>query len=309
MNLIEIENIQVTYPNGVKVLDGLSVSIPKGKIVTLIGESGSGKTTLLKTINGMVPVSGGNIRVFDKDIAQWNLIELRRRIGYVIQQIGLFPHLTIEENIQYVPVLMGTRRPEKARELIALVGMSEVYLKRYPRSLSGGQKQRIGVARALAADPELLLMDEPFGAVDEITRSRLQEELLDIQRKLSKTIVFVTHDIHEALKMGDVVILFKEGRIVEMGSPSEMIFNHNSAYAQEFFGYKHYNTYLNETRVRTLPVIKAPYSDVLPAVHVDDRLVELVTIAMRDTVNGFNVFNEYGYIGQFYIGGCKDIKK
>src|SRR3954464_9568001 len=198
-------------------VDHLSLTVPAGEICVLVGPSGGGKTTALKLVNRLIPLSSGDIRIDGTSILQLDLIELRRSIGYVIQQIGLFPHMTVEGNIGTVPRLLGWDRKRiraRARELIELVGLDpDRDAKRYAAELSGGQRQRIGLARALAADPPVMLMDEPFGALDPITRDRLQQEFLALQARIRKTVVFVTHDIDEAIKMGDRIAVLREGGV------------------------------------------------------------------------------------------------
>ena len=211
--------------NGTEVLKDLSFSIAKGELITVIGSSGCGKTTMLKLINGLLTPDSGKICINGENIAETNQIELRRRIGYVIQNIGLFPHLSVEKNIEFSPHLLKYDKKNAARiarRLIETVGLSADLLSRYPNELSGGQKQRVGVARALAASPEILLMDEPFGALDEITRARLQSELLKIRRKLDLTIVFITHDLKEASKLGDRIFVMDKGTLVSVCTPKEL---------------------------------------------------------------------------------------
>ena len=211
--------------NGTEVLKDLSFSIAKGELITVIGSSGCGKTTMLKLINGLLTPDSGKICINGENIAETNQIELRRRIGYVIQNIGLFPHLSVEKNIEFIPHLLKYDKKNAARiarRLIETVGLSADLLSRYPNELSGGQKQRVGVARALAASPEILLMDEPFGALDEITRSRLQKELLKIRRELDLTIVFITHDLKEASKLGDRIFVMDKGTLVSVCTPKEL---------------------------------------------------------------------------------------
>jgi osmoprotectant transport system ATP-binding protein len=203
-------------------VDECSFAVEQGQLVVLLGPSGCGKTTLLKMINRLYEPTSGRILVDGVDVMQLPATQLRRRIGYVIQQTGLFPHMRIEQNIEVVPRLLGWPRKRidaRIDELLELIGLPREYRRRYPRQLSGGEQQRVGIARALAADPQLLLMDEPFGAIDAITRTRLQDELLQIQRKLHKTILFVTHDVDEALRLADKIIVMREGRIVQFDTP------------------------------------------------------------------------------------------
>ena len=211
--------------NGIEVLKDLSFSIAKGELITVIGSSGCGKTTMLKLINGLLTPDTGKIYINDENIGETNQIELRRRIGYVIQNIGLFPHLSVEKNIEFIPNLLKYDKKTAvriARRLIETVGLSADLLSRYPNELSGGQKQRVGVARALAASTEILLMDEPFGALDEITRAKLQNELLKIRRELDLTIVFITHDLKEAARLGDRIFVMDKGTLVSICTPEEL---------------------------------------------------------------------------------------
>lgn len=225
MNVIELQDITMSYGQG-KILEHFSLSIEQGTFLTIIGSSGCGKTTVLKLINGLLTPEEGRVMVNGQDISKTDINELRRSIGYVIQEIGLFPHMTIEKNICYVPHLYKNRDEEaiyaRARELTCLVGLSPDFLKRYPSELSGGQRQRVGIARALMNSPKIILMDEPFGAVDEITRKRLQEEILRIHKELGGTIVFITHDIKEALKLGTRVLVMDKGEILQDGTPGEV---------------------------------------------------------------------------------------
>lgn len=245
---IEFVNIFKSYDGADIVIDDLSLSVSEGELVTILGPSGCGKTTLLKMVNKLISPNSGSILINGVDIKDIDAIDLRRSIGYVIQQIGLLPHLTIKENITYVLSIMKVdkaKRNARAQELIELVGLPGDYLKRYPRQLSGGQKQRIGVARALAADPKIILMDEPFGAVDEIARTLLQDELMEIQAKLKKTILFVTHDIAEAIKLGTKVVLLNNGKIEQMGTKEELIYSPRSAFVKDFFGLKGFKATLD----------------------------------------------------------------
>lgn len=235
--LIIFEKVEKTYGQ-VVALDEVDIEIKKGEFVVLIGPSGCGKTTFLKLINGLVHPTRGQIIVNNKRISDWDLIQLRRKMGYVIQQIGLFPYMNIAENISYVLKITGKTTAEqfkRAEELIELVEMDTSILYKYPQQLSGGQQQRIGVARALAADPDIILMDEPFGAIDQITRGVLQDEFLKLQKKLNKTIVFVTHDIQEAIKLGSKIAFLKDGKLIQFDTPKNMILNPSNAVVSEIF--------------------------------------------------------------------------
>jgi osmoprotectant transport system ATP-binding protein len=229
------------YPGTTETaVDGLSFTVPAGEICVLVGPSGGGKTTALKLVNRLIELSAGDIRIDGTSIRDQNLVQLRRGIGYVIQQVGLFPHMNVEANIGTVPRLYG--RPKewishRSAELLELVGLDPSYAKRYPAQLSGGERQRIGLARALAADPPLMLMDEPFGAIDPIVRARLQDEFLRLQREVRKTVVFVTHDIDEAIKVGDkIAILRRGGRLAQYDTPSEILENPADDFVAEFVG-------------------------------------------------------------------------
>ncbi|MBE6052946.1 MAG: ATP-binding cassette domain-containing protein [Clostridium sartagoforme] len=237
--MIEFKNVKKSYKNSV-ILDNFNLKIDKGNLVVLIGSSGCGKTTLLKMINRLIETTAGDILVDGKNIKNMDPIQLRRSIGYVIQQTGLFPHMTVRENIEILPKLMGKNEEELAEktiELLNMVGLEpEKYSDRYPVELSGGQQQRIGVARAFAADAEIILMDEPFSALDPITRTELQEELFNIQREYKKTIVFVTHDMDEALNLADKICILKDGKILQYDTPENILKNPSGEYVEEFVG-------------------------------------------------------------------------
>lgn len=238
-SIIKLEEVFKSYGNN-KILNNFNLEIKKGEFLTIIGSSGCGKTTILKLINGLLTPDDGKIYVGGDDISKVNQIELRRSIGYVIQGVGLFPHMNVRKNISYVPNL--TKRESKreielkAEKLIKVVGLSEDMLKRYPSELSGGQRQRIGIARALAASPSILLMDEPFGAVDEITRKLLQEEILRIYKELNVTIIFITHDIKEALKLGTRVLVMDKGEVIQLDAPQEIIENPRTNFVRQLIG-------------------------------------------------------------------------
>lgn len=238
--MLKFENVSKVYADGFKAVNSVNFDIPEGEFLVLIGPSGSGKSTTMKMINRMISHTSGTISIDGKDITKLNAAELRRNIGYVIQQIGLFPHYTIEKNIAIVPELKGWDKEKikaRVKELLTLVGLDpEVYSSRYPKELSGGQQQRVGVARALASNPRVILMDEPFGALDPITRDQLQGELLSLQRKLKKTIVFVTHDMDEALKLGDRIAIMRDGHLLQIDTPEKLLQEPASGFIEEFIG-------------------------------------------------------------------------
>ena len=238
--MIEFKSVTKEFPDGTRAVEDFSLVIPSRKTTVFVGSSGCGKTTLLRMINRMVEPTGGDIEIDEDSILKRDAVKLRRSIGYVMQNSGLMPHFTVIDNVATVPVLSGVPK-KKAREqalaLLDTVGLDRSLAKRYPSQLSGGQQQRVGVARGLAADPNILLMDEPFGAVDPIVRADLQQELIRLQRELGKTVVFVTHDIDEAFLLGDqVVILQKGAQIAQVGSPSEIIENPADDFVASFIG-------------------------------------------------------------------------
>ncbi|MCQ6277189.1 ABC transporter ATP-binding protein [Bacillus sp. V3B] len=238
--MIKFENVSKVYNDGFKAVDSVSFEIFEGELVVLIGPSGSGKSTTMKMINRMIPHTTGTISIDGNDITKLNAAELRRNIGYVIQQIGLFPHYTIAENIAIVPQLKGWDEQDikkRVKELLEMVGLDpEVYSNRFPKELSGGQQQRVGVARALASNPRIILMDEPFGALDPITREQIQGELISLQQKLKKTIVFVTHDMDEALKLGDRIAIMKDGSLLQLDTPEKLLQEPTYGFVEEFIG-------------------------------------------------------------------------
>ncbi|WP_405940147.1 betaine/proline/choline family ABC transporter ATP-binding protein [Streptomyces sp. NBC_00726] len=238
--MIRFEQVGKVYPDGTTAVDGLSFEVAEGELVTLVGPSGCGKTTTMMMVNRLIEPTSGRILVDGRDIARTDPVKLRRGIGYVIQQVGLFPHRTVLDNTATVPALVGWKRArarERAAELLDLVGLDpSVYGSRYPAQLSGGQRQRVGVARALAADPPVLLMDEPFGAVDPVVRERLQNEFLKLQSRVRKTVLMVTHDIEEAVRMGDRIAVYGEGRIEQFDTPGAVLGSPATPYVAEFVG-------------------------------------------------------------------------
>jgi len=238
--MIEFRSVSKQFPNGARAVDDFSLVIPSRKTTVLVGSSGSGKTTLLRMINRMVDPSTGVIEIDGESILSRDPVQLRRSIGYVMQNSGLLPHFKVIDNVATVPVLNGVPRKRaraQALELLDTVGLDRELADRYPSQLSGGQQQRVGVARGLAANPNILLMDEPFGAVDPIVRAELQQETIRLQRDLDKTVVFVTHDIDEAFLLGDQVVILEEGaRIAQVGSPTEIMSNPASDFVADFIG-------------------------------------------------------------------------
>lgn len=239
--MIEIKSLVKHFPGATRpAIDHLTLNVAEGEVCVLIGPSGCGKTTTMRVINRMIEPDSGVVTVGGRNIMAIDPVDLRRSIGYVIQQVGLFPHWTIADNVATVPRLLGwdaSKINARTDELLSLVGMDPpIYRSRFPRELSGGQKQRVGVARALAADPPVMLMDEPFGAIDPITRTRLQDEFLRILRMLKKTIVFVTHDIDEAIKMGDRIAILKDGALVQYDTPEAILAAPSDPFVEAFVG-------------------------------------------------------------------------
>ena len=257
---LEFRGATKRYPNSDRpAVDALTLEVPAGEICVLVGPSGCGKTTAMRMVNRMTEITSGDILVGGRSVREADENELRRHVGYVIQQIGLFPHRTIAENIATVPKLLGwDRRRTAARvdELLDLIGLERELGRRYPAQLSGGQRQRVGVARALAADPPVMLMDEPFGAIDPINRDRLQNEFLRLQAEIRKTVVFVTHDIDEAIKMGDrIAIMQQGGRLAQYARPAELLMHPANAFVEDFVGPDRALKRLSLQRVRDLDLL------------------------------------------------------
>ncbi len=270
--MIRFDRASKRYPDGTMAVDELELEAPTGQITVLVGPSGCGKTTSLRMVNRMIEPTSGTIWLDDTDTAGMPAHELRRKIGYVIQHAGLFPHRTIVDNVATVPYLLGTGKREaraRAMELLERVGLDPAFAKRYPAQLSGGQQQRVGVARALAADPPVMLMDEPFSAVDPVVRDQLQDEFLRLQGELGKTIVFVTHDIDEAIKLGDrVAVLRVGGTLAQVATPSELLSRPVDAFVAEFVGRDRGYRALGFTASGSLPTRDEPsvrMGDTVPA--------------------------------------------
>ena len=278
-------------------LDDLTLEIPAGTFCVLVGPSGGGKTTALKMVNRLVPFDAGDIRIDGRSIADIPVVELRRGIGYVIQQIGLFPHMTIGENVATVPRLLRwdkRRIEERTVELLELVGLEASDADRYPAQLSGGQRQRVGLARALAADPPVLLMDEPFGAIDPITRERLQDEFLRLHRELRKTVIFVTHDIDEAIKMGDRVAIMRDGHLVQIATADDLLAAPTNDFVASFIGA---DRGIKRLRVRTLRDVEMgpPQPDLrAPSLAIDTSLHLALSTMLSESVNHLHVIDADG---------------
>jgi osmoprotectant transport system ATP-binding protein len=251
---IAFDHVTKIYPGGVRAVDDLSLEVNGGETLVLLGTSGSGKTTAMKMVNRLVEISSGRIFIDGKDITEQNAVPLRRRIGYAIQHIGLFPHMTVGGNIAVVPRLMewdSGRIAERTDRLLTMVGLEPAEFRgRYPSQLSGGQMQRVGVARALAADPPIVLMDEPFGALDPITRGQLQNEFLELQAEMKKTIIFVTHDVFEAVKIGDRIAVLDAGRLQQLSTPAELVERPANEFVDSFLGTQRFQLSLLTRTVR-----------------------------------------------------------
>jgi len=237
--MVVLEHVVKQYGDGAKVVDDVSFTVADGETMVLLGTSGSGKTTTLKVINQLIRQTSGRVLIDGQDVSTMGPVVLRRGIGYVIQQIGLMPHLNIMDNITFVLQITGypkSKLRSRAEELLQIMGLPESYLKRHPAELSGGEQQRVGVARALAADPAIILMDEPFGALDPITRDQLQKQLVAIQQSFHKTIIFVTHDVHEAFRLGTKIGVMQKGRLIRLARPVDLVLNQDDPFVREFIG-------------------------------------------------------------------------
>ncbi len=288
--MIRFENVQKTYEGGFTAINSLNLTINKGELFVLIGPSGCGKTTAMKMINRLIEPTGGKIFLDGQDISQINSVELRRNIGYVIQSIGLFPHMTIAENVALVPKLKKWPQADymrRVRELLKMVDLDpDVFAKRYPAELSGGQQQRIGVIRAMAANPPIILMDEPFSALDPISREQLQDELVHLQAKMQKTIVFVTHDMDEALKIANRICVMKEGEIMQVTTPEELLRRPANEFVRSFIG---------ESRMAAACKILPNLSDIIikpTTVHPGRHLAEALNILRNKKVDTLLVVDD-----------------
>jgi osmoprotectant transport system ATP-binding protein len=299
--MIRLDGVTKRYADGTVAVDGLSLDVADGEICVLVGPSGCGKTTTMKMINRLVEPSSGTITVAGEDVSTIDPVQLRRRIGYVIQQVGLFPHQTVAENVGTVPKLLGwdkARLRGRVDELLTLVGLEPGrFAGRYPHQLSGGQRQRVGVARALAADPPVLLMDEPFGAIDPITRDRLQAEFLRLQSELRKTVVFVTHDVDEAVRLGDrIAILAEGGRLEQYAPPAELLAQPATPFVANFVG--------ADRGLKRLGVLSIDRSDLvagnpdgLPSVRASATLREALSAMLSAGTNAVAVVDGDAFVG------------
>lgn len=297
--MLSIKNLSKVYAGGKKAVDNMTIDIESGDFIAFIGTSGSGKTTALRMINRMIESTEGEITIDGKNIKNLNPVELRRSIGYVIQQIGLMPHMTVKENIVLVPKLLKwsqEKKDEKARELIRLVDLPEEYLDRYPSELSGGQQQRIGVVRALAAEQDIILMDEPFGALDPITRDTLQDLVKKLQQQLGKTFIFVTHDMDEAIKLADKICIMTNGQVVQYDTPDNILRSPANDFVKDFIGQNR----LIQDRPNIRTVKDAMIKPV--TVHVDRSLNDAVNIMREKRVDTiFVVGNDEHLLGYLDI--------
>jgi osmoprotectant transport system ATP-binding protein len=297
--VIEFQNISKSY-DGIKAVDGLNLTIARGEFVVLIGPSGSGKTTALQLINRLLDHDSGRILFEGKEIYSFNVRDLRRRMGYAIQSVGLFPHWTVERNIATVPQLLGWERSrinQRVTELLTLFAMDpEIFRTRYPHQLSGGQQQRVGVARALAADPAVLLMDEPFGALDPVTRAALQLEMKRVHEGSGKTIVLVTHDIDEALLLASKVVVLDRGRVVQVGSPLELLSKPANDFVADFIGRADRGIKLLSLRAIGPYVGSAPAAPEVPTIAITATVREAVSCMAAAGVAVLGVRNSDGRV-------------
>ena len=305
--MIAFEQVCKTYPGGTEAVRELTLVIEEQETLVLLGTSGSGKTTTMKLVNRLIEPTAGRILIGGKDIMAQDPIELRRRIGYAIQHIGLFPHMSVAENIAVVPRLLqwpGPKIDERIDQLLEMVGLEPGEFKdRYPSQLSGGQKQRVGVARALAADPPLVLMDEPFGALDPITREQLQNEFLELESVIKKTIIFVTHDIFEAVKMGDRVALLDEGRLQQLATPQQLVESPANEFVDQFLGQHRFQLSLLTRTIKSIvpetptrePQPVAPPRQVLSA---RSSVIEALDLFKRTKSKVLPVYEHSRYVGK-----------
>ncbi len=310
--IIEFDQVSKEFPGAIRpAVNQVSLDVQEGHLVVLLGPSGCGKTTLMKMVNRLYEPTGGQIRVGGTEIHKLKVTELRRKIGYVIQQVGLFPHMRISKNIGVVPKMLGwdNKRVEKrVDELLELVGLSPAeYRSRYPGQLSGGQQQRVGLARALAADPSIMLMDEPFAAIDNITRTRLQDELIRIQRTVRKTILFVTHDVEEAIKLADEIVIMEDGKLIQYDSPLNILTNPANEFVARLTGA---NDVLRRLSLQTVGSIMLPPANEtsrnLKQVSKDTDLRDALALLLSSQEEELTVIDENGQrVGRLTLDGLR----
>jgi osmoprotectant transport system ATP-binding protein len=304
VSAIQFEQVSLRFPGASRAaVDHCNCTIDEGKLVVILGPSGCGKTTLLKMVNRLYEPTAGRIYLYGDDIRCLNVTRLRQQIGYVIQQSGLFPHMTVAQNIGIVPRLLGWSRPRtqmRVDELLSLVGLPpKEYRDRYPAQLSGGQQQRVGLARALAGDPQVLLMDEPFGAIDAITRASLQAEILRLQRHLQKTILFVSHDVEEALRLGDRILILNQGKVVQYDTPFNILTQPANSFVSDLMGTDDIVRQLGLLRVESvmtnLPGDFQPNGE--PAIAPEDSLRQALSLILRTGATHLNVQDNGSTVG------------
>jgi len=308
--MIRLDKVTKVYPDGTEAVKEMSFEVKEGELCVFLGPSGCGKTTTMKMINRLIPSTSGKIYIDGVDNTKIDESELRRNIGYAIQEIGLFTHMTVGQNIETVPILKGwskAERRQRAEELLELVRMNpEEFIDKYPNELSGGQRQRVGVARALGADPTILLMDEPFGAIDPINRVELQSEFLKIQQKIKKTIIFVTHDIYEAIKMGDNIALMKEGRLVQYDTPANLLYRPKDKFVEGFVGADRALKGLQLLRVKEVMTSTSPTAKVEEKVEVVRERMEQEGVDSLVVVGNDGKFE--GWVSLSDLGRGKVVK-
>ncbi|KIL47845.1 ABC transporter ATP-binding protein [Jeotgalibacillus campisalis] len=307
--MITFKNVRKTFADGTEAIKGIDLHIEEGKLVALIGPSGCGKTTTMKMINKLIHPSSGTISINGKNIAERKDVDLRRDIGYVIQRIGLFPHMTIEENVALIPKLKGMKKHEYTKrvdELLDLVGLEPpVFKKKYPLELSGGQQQRVGVVRALAGEAPIILMDEPFSALDPISREQLQDELKELQSAIRKTIVFVTHDMDEALKVADEIVVMKDGMIEQIAHPDELIRHPANEFVRSFIGEERIQSALHSfspKEIQVTSILNQPAEDStdLPVIESTADLKAAAKAMILNNAEALQVMQEGIMIGVIY---------
>lgn len=305
--MIRFEKVSKIFDRGNAAVLDLCLQIESGEILVLLGKSGSGKTTMLRMINRLVEPTSGTLHINEKELREYDPLVLRRQIGYAIQNVGLFPHMTIEENIALLPLLLGwseDRIDRRVDELLEMISLPKEFRKRYPAMLSGGENQRVGVARALAADPPIILMDEPFGALDPMTRDQLQNEFLELQSSLKKTIVFVTHDVAEAVKMGDRICVIDQGKLLQLSTPQQLIENPSNDFIDHFLGPHRFHLSLLTRTVRSLlPIenfsITASEKQSSYRLSARHSLFEAMNMFKRTKKEVLPVYDGKKYLGEF----------